>query len=142
MLCAIVVTIGHETVMAKTTFFGCEQPPSSANTFDVSRSYLFQEQMLESAGKLTKVVLTSSSLSSLSSSSHTPSTSPSPSSPPPLLHLSHLPSSLFPFMCAKCPHCGAAPTFRPHPLHSHLLSSLQLCLVPRPNMLFLSLRSQ
>eukprot|EP00731_Ephydatia_muelleri_P025051 Em0017g134a len=48
------ITIGHETVMAKTTFFGCEQPPSSANTFDVSRSYLFQEQMLESAGKLTK----------------------------------------------------------------------------------------
>ncbi|KAL5479990.1 hypothetical protein EMCRGX_G023603 [Ephydatia muelleri] len=48
------ITIGHETVMAKTTFFGCEQPPLSANTFDVSRSYLFQEQMLESAGKLTK----------------------------------------------------------------------------------------
>ncbi|KAL5479963.1 hypothetical protein EMCRGX_G023569 [Ephydatia muelleri] len=48
------ITIGHETVMAKTTFFGCEQPPSSANTFDVSRSYLFQEQILESAGKLTK----------------------------------------------------------------------------------------
>ncbi|KAL5479988.1 hypothetical protein EMCRGX_G023601 [Ephydatia muelleri] len=48
------ITIGHETVMAKTTFFGCEQPPLSANTFDVSRSYCFQEQMLESAGKLTK----------------------------------------------------------------------------------------
>lgn len=58
------VTIGHETVMAKTTFFGSEQPPSSANVFDFSCNYPFQEQLLESTGKLTKASASSAVQSS------------------------------------------------------------------------------
>ena len=40
--------------MAKTIFFGCDQPPSSPNTFDLSCDYPFQEKILESEGKLAK----------------------------------------------------------------------------------------
>ena len=43
--------------MAKTMFFSSEQPTSPANVFDLSCDYLFQEQLIEAAGKLTKVVV-------------------------------------------------------------------------------------
>ena len=49
-LCVLVlpVTIGHETVMAKTTFFGCEG--AAGEGFDFTREYAFQEQLLDSSG--------------------------------------------------------------------------------------------
>ena len=49
------VTIGHETIMAKTTFFGSDVvPPADGAGFDFSREFPYQETLMET-GKITKV---------------------------------------------------------------------------------------
>lgn len=40
-----VVTIGHETVMAKTTFFGGSRVSPDAKPFDYSHDYYYQEEL-------------------------------------------------------------------------------------------------
>ncbi len=53
----MIVTIGHETVMAKTTFFGSEAPEGEAGGFDFSRDYPHQNQLLDSlGGRMSKVI--------------------------------------------------------------------------------------
>ena len=49
------VTVGHETVMAKATFFSCQDPPPPVATpmppessFDFSREYPYQEELMDS----------------------------------------------------------------------------------------------
>ncbi len=53
----MIVTIGHETVMVKTTFFGSEALEGEAGGFDFSRDYSHQDQLLDSlGGRISKVI--------------------------------------------------------------------------------------
>ena len=44
------VTVGHETVMAKVTYFSSEDPPAvpPESAFDFSREYPYQEELMDS----------------------------------------------------------------------------------------------
>ena len=54
-----IVTMGHETVMAKTTFFGSsEDLANDGKSFDFTREYPFQEQLLD-VGNTLSVKVTS-----------------------------------------------------------------------------------
>ena len=49
--------MGHETVMAKTTFFGSSEGLSDDNkSFDFTREYPYQEQLVDVGNKLSKVI--------------------------------------------------------------------------------------
>ena len=50
-----VVTTGHETVMSKTTFFGSPGALPSGGSFDFTREYPYQEQLVDVGGELSKV---------------------------------------------------------------------------------------
>ena len=50
-----VVTTGHETVMAKTTFFGSPGALANGGGFDFTREYPYQEQLVDVGGELSKV---------------------------------------------------------------------------------------
>lgn len=52
-----IVTMGHETVMAKTTFFGSSEGLSDDNkSFDFTREYPYQEQLVDVGNELSKVI--------------------------------------------------------------------------------------
>lgn len=50
-----IVTTGHETVMAKTTFFGSPGALANGGGFDFTREYPYQEQLVDVGGELSKV---------------------------------------------------------------------------------------
>lgn len=50
-----IVTTGHETVMAKTTFFGSPGGLANGGGFDFTREYPYQEQLVDIGGELSKV---------------------------------------------------------------------------------------
>ena len=49
------VTTGHETVMAKTTFFSTLGDLADSEGFDFTRDYPYQEQLMDLGGELGKV---------------------------------------------------------------------------------------
>ena len=49
--------MGHETVMAKTTFFGSsEDLADDGRSFDFTKEYPFQEQLMDVGSALSKVI--------------------------------------------------------------------------------------
>ena len=49
--------MGHETVMAKTTFFGSSEGlPDDSKSFDFTREYPYQEQLVDVGNDLSKVI--------------------------------------------------------------------------------------
>ena len=51
IICTHTVTVGHETVMAKVTFFSCQElaaASDSASIFDFTREYPYQDELLDS----------------------------------------------------------------------------------------------
>ena len=49
--------MGHETVMAKTTFFGSSEGlADDGKSFDFTKEYPFQEQLLDVGNALSKVI--------------------------------------------------------------------------------------
>ena len=49
--------MGHETVMAKTTFFGSSEGlPDDSKSFDFTKEYPYQEQLVDIGTALSKVI--------------------------------------------------------------------------------------
>ena len=46
--CTHAVTVGHETVMAKVTFFSCQESAVPESNFDFSREYPYQDELMDS----------------------------------------------------------------------------------------------